>query len=124
MLRQYFNTLYLRKRYRYGHPHHITAVHPIPSYFVPQRQEYQARNCEQLNDAGSGVLLLDCSSNGTFVNGERALSEGMGTALRDGDRVSLVLSVNPLVELYFIFHAGMCSSSLSGLTWPMHVLLW
>jgi hypothetical protein len=54
----------------------------------------------------SGVLLLDCSSNGTFVNGDRAQSKGLGTQLTEGDRVSLVLSVTPLIEQYFIFHAG------------------
>ncbi len=53
-----------------------------------------------------GALLVDCSSNGTFVNGKRATSAGIGTALWDGDRVSLVLSVSPLVELYFIYHEG------------------
>ncbi len=52
------------------------------------------------------VLLLDCSTNGTFINGARAFSQGLGTPLNDGDRVSLVLSVTPLVEQYLIFHAG------------------
>ncbi|BDA46284.1 hypothetical protein COCOBI_08-3760 [Coccomyxa sp. Obi] len=53
-----------------------------------------------------GALLIDCSTNGTFVNGARASSQGLGTPLRDGDRISLVLSVTPLVEQYFVFHAG------------------
>jgi len=58
---------------------------------------------------GPTVLLMDCSTNGTFVNGARASSQGLGTPLQDGDRVSLVLSVTPLIEQYFIFHTGEAS---------------
>lgn len=52
-----------------------------------------------------GALLEDHSSNGTFVNGQR-LEPGQGVWLEDGDRVSLVLSVSPLAEQYFIFKQG------------------
>lgn len=52
------------------------------------------------------MVLLDCSSNGTFVNGELVRVRGSGMPLAAGDRVSLVLSVTPLVELSFTFHAG------------------
>lgn len=50
--------------------------------------------------------MVDYSSNGTFVNGEQASTTGHGTLMRDGDRLSLVLSVTPLVEHFFIYHAG------------------
>lgn len=51
------------------------------------------------------LLLEDCSSNGTFHNG-RKMSRGEVARLSDGDRISLVLSVAPLLEQYFTFHAG------------------
>lgn len=44
----------------------------------------------------------DESSNGTFLNGSK-LGRGGRAALKDGDKVSLVLSVAPLAELAFIF---------------------
>ncbi|GAB4822418.1 hypothetical protein N2152v2_009464 [Parachlorella kessleri] len=51
------------------------------------------------------ALLEDCSSNGTFLNGQKVGRSG-GVELKDGDRVSLVLSVAPLAEQYFVYHAG------------------
>eukprot|EP00877_Chromochloris_zofingiensis_P000217 jgi/Chrzof1/10196/Cz04g32100.t1 len=51
------------------------------------------------------VLLEDCSSNGTFLNGNK-MAKGERVALVEGDRISLVLSVAPLTEQYFIFRAG------------------
>ncbi len=35
---------------------------------------------------------------------------GTGSLMRNGDRLSLVLSVTPLVEHFFIYHAGMAGS--------------
>ncbi|GMH36421.1 hypothetical protein BSKO_04289 [Bryopsis sp. KO-2023] len=49
--------------------------------------------------------LEDCSSNGTFVNGEK-VGKGKSLDIKHGDRISLVLSVAPLVEQYFIYWAG------------------
>ena len=51
------------------------------------------------------AYLEDFSSNGTFLNGER-VPAGAAVALRDGDRLSLVLSVAPLTEQFFTFHQG------------------
>ncbi|CAK0751193.1 hypothetical protein CVIRNUC_002049 [Coccomyxa viridis] len=56
--------------------------------------------------ASRGACLLDVSSNGTFINGEPASASGRGSLIKDGDRLSLVLSVTPLVEHFFIYHAG------------------
>ena len=64
--------------------------------------------------AGAGARLLDCSSNGTFVNGEPVSRDGTGTLMCNGDRLSLVLSVTPLVEHFFIYHGGMAGNFLSG----------
>eukprot|EP00775_Hariotina_reticulata_P013733 gene13733-13854_t len=50
-------------------------------------------------------MLEDCSSNGTFLN-HRKLTKGESVLLVEGDRISLVLSVAPLVEQYFTFKAG------------------
>jgi hypothetical protein len=58
-----------------------------------------------LEAAAPGVLLEDCSSNGTFLNG-RQLGRRETAPLADGDRVSLVLSVAPLAEQYFTFRRG------------------
>ncbi len=58
-----------------------------------------------LEAAAPAVLLEDCSSNGTFLNG-RQLDRGETAPLTDGDRVSLVLSVAPLAEQYFTFRRG------------------
>mmetsp|Transcript_3337 Transcript_3337/g.7883 ORF Transcript_3337/g.7883 Transcript_3337/m.7883 type:complete len:821 (-) Transcript_3337:193-2655(-) len=52
------------------------------------------------------VYLTDWSSNGTYVNGNRINTEDKRVALKDGDRISLVLSVTPLAEQFFIFHLG------------------
>lgn len=51
------------------------------------------------------MILKDCSSNGTFVNGEK-VGKGRTAGLKHGDRISLVLSVAPLVEQYFTYWAG------------------
>jgi hypothetical protein len=64
------------------------------------------RGASSAEGGGPSGLLLDCSRNGTFVNGVRARAHGRGTPLQPGDRVSLVLSVTPLIEHFFIFHAG------------------
>ncbi|GMH41369.1 hypothetical protein BSKO_09279 [Bryopsis sp. KO-2023] len=49
--------------------------------------------------------LEDCSSNGTFVNGEK-VGKGKSLDIKHGDRISIVLSVATLVEQYFIYWAG------------------
>ncbi|KAK9817719.1 hypothetical protein WJX72_001212 [[Myrmecia] bisecta] len=56
-------------------------------------------------NTGLQATLEDHSSNGTFVNGEK-VAKGGAAPLQDGDRVSLVLSVAPLVEQYFIYRSG------------------
>ena len=56
----------------------------------------------------TGVLqpsLEDHSSNGTYVNGS-LVGHNASAQLATGDRVSLVRSVTPLVELWFTFHTG------------------
>ena len=55
--------------------------------------------------APPAAYLEDFSSNGTFLNGER-VPAGAAVPLRDGDRLSLVLSVAPLMEQFFTFHQG------------------
>ena len=47
----------------------------------------------------------DHSANGTFLNGER-LVKGERRALRDGDRLSLVLSLSPMIERSYTFRLG------------------
>ena len=47
----------------------------------------------------------DCSSNGTFVN-NRKLGKGESALLNDMDKISLVMSVAPMAEQYFIYHKG------------------
>ncbi|GBF89177.1 hypothetical protein Rsub_01894 [Raphidocelis subcapitata] len=51
------------------------------------------------------AVLEDCSSNGTFING-RKIGKGETVTLAEGDRISLVSSVAPLVEQFFHFRAG------------------
>ena len=51
----------------------------------------------------------DLSSNGTFVNGRKLKVAQDGTGRRwlaAGDRISLVMSVKPLHEQYYIYHPG------------------
>ena len=54
----------------------------------------------------AGARLLDCSSNGTFINSAQASRSCRGSFMQDGDRLSLVLSITPLVEHFFTYHAG------------------
>ncbi|CAD7704362.1 unnamed protein product [Ostreobium quekettii] len=60
---------------------------------------------QQLAHGEKVPILEDCSSNGTFVNGKK-VGRGKSIPLKDGDRMSLVLSVAPLVEQYFMYHEG------------------
>ena len=55
--------------------------------------------------AAAVAYLEDCSTNGTFLNGER-VPHSESAPLRAGDRLSLVLSVAPLTEQFFTFHEG------------------
>lgn len=55
--------------------------------------------------AKPAATLRDVSSNGTFLNGKK-LCRGEEAPLSDGDRISLVISVAPLAEQAFLFHAG------------------
>ena len=97
-------------------PAPIAADAPVQVDEASSSEQNSLRNGQQAYERSSlygapptqvpPVLLLDCSTNGTFINGTRASSQGLGTPLQNGDRVSLVLSVTPLVEQYFIFHAG------------------
>ncbi len=53
--------------------------------------------------------MQDLSSNGTFVNGRKLKSAQDGADRRwlsAGDRLSLVMSVKPLHEQYYIYHTG------------------
>ncbi|KAF6266719.1 hypothetical protein COO60DRAFT_10326 [Scenedesmus sp. NREL 46B-D3] len=56
-------------------------------------------------DGSPQAVLEDCSSNGTFLNHTK-LAKGESVSLVDGDRISLVLSVAPLVEQFFTFKSG------------------
>lgn len=51
------------------------------------------------------AYVEDQSANGTFLNGER-LSKGELVPLKDGDRLSLILSLSPMLERSFVFHMG------------------
>ncbi len=51
------------------------------------------------------ACLQDLSSNGTYVNGE-CVGRGRSLPLADGDRIALVLSVAPLAEQAWVYHAG------------------
>jgi len=62
--------------------------------------------CAGAGEAGTAAAYVeDLSTNGTFLNGER-VPRGAAAPLCDGDRLSLVLSVAPLTEQFFVFHAG------------------
>jgi FHA domain len=66
--------------------------------------------CEQVEFTSAGAAeayLEDLSSNGTYVNGA-CMVRGCRRRLEDCDKISLVLSVAPLVEQFFIFRKGMC----------------
>ena len=55
------------------------------------------------------AVAQDLSSNGTFVNGRKLKSAQDGAERRwltAGDRISLVMSVKPLHEQYYIYHTG------------------
>ncbi|WIA29098.1 hypothetical protein OEZ86_011609 [Tetradesmus obliquus] len=56
-------------------------------------------------DGSQQAMLEDCSSNGTFLNHTK-LAKGESVPLVDGDRISLVLSVAPLVEQFFTYKSG------------------
>ncbi|KIY93269.1 hypothetical protein MNEG_14693 [Monoraphidium neglectum] len=62
-----------------------------------QQQQHQQR--QQV------AVLEDCSSNGTFINGKK-IGKGESVALSEGDKISLVSSVAPLVEQFFLFRQG------------------
>ena len=61
-------------------------------------------------------LLEDHSSNGTYVNGS-LVGHNASAQLAAGDRVSLVRSVTPLVELWFTFHTGVLLLRLPVVDW-------
>lgn len=42
---------------------------------------------------------------GTYINGNK-IGPGTRVTIKNGDRISLVLSVAPLVEQFFIYHEG------------------
>eukprot|EP01025_Chloroclados_australasicus_P056679 TRINITY_DN7050_c0_g1_i5.p1 TRINITY_DN7050_c0_g1~~TRINITY_DN7050_c0_g1_i5.p1 ORF type:complete len:994 (-),score=156.00 TRINITY_DN7050_c0_g1_i5:384-3365(-) len=53
------------------------------------------------------VVLRDYSSNGTFLNNQQLAQKGeKGVCLKSGDRVSLVMSVAPMAEHFYIYHSG------------------
>jgi hypothetical protein len=64
-----------------------------------------AGDAEGPDPSPAAAYVEDLSTNGTFLNGER-VARGAAAPLRDGDRLSLVLSVAPLTEQFFVFHAG------------------
>ena len=53
----------------------------------------------------SPACVEDQSANGTFLNGKR-LEKGEQVSLKEGDRLSLVLSLSPMLERSFIFRMG------------------
>lgn len=62
-------------------------------------------HCWVKRNSDGKPCLQDCSSNGSFLNGEKVPRWGEAP-LQDGDRISLVLSVAPLAEQFFTFHSG------------------
>jgi len=54
---------------------------------------------------GFEAVLEDSSTNGTFVNNVK-VEKGKSVMLKDNDKISLVMSVAPVSEKYFIFHKG------------------
>lgn len=51
------------------------------------------------------AFVEDNSANGTFLNGKR-LVKGEQAPLHDGDRLSIVLSLSPMLERSFSVHIG------------------
>lgn len=60
-----------------------------------------------LGKAPPRACAEDQSANGTFLNGKR-LAKGEQVALRQGDRLSIVLSLSPMLERSLIVHYGEC----------------
>lgn len=58
-----------------------------------------------LSKASSQAFVEDQSANGTFLNGRR-LVKGEQVPLRQGDRLSVVLSLSPMLERSFTVHFG------------------
>jgi len=54
---------------------------------------------------GFEAFLEDSSTNGTFINNGK-VGKGKSIALKDQDKISLVMSVAPMSEKYFIYHKG------------------
>lgn len=52
------------------------------------------------------AFVEDQSANGTFLNGRR-LTRGEQVPLNNGDRLSIVLSLSPMLERSFTVHFGM-----------------
>ena len=58
-----------------------------------------------LSKASCQAFVEDQSANGTFLNGRR-LAKGEQIPLRQGDRLSVVLSLSPMLERSFTVHFG------------------
>lgn len=87
--------------------------------FELRRQQSSWRGSAAGARAAAVAYLEDCSTNGTFLNGER-VPHGESAPLRAGDRLSLVLSVAPLTEQFFTFHEGALTRQCS---YPKEVLV-
>lgn len=76
----------------------ISRLHCIISADYPVGSSWLSMN-------GTLATIEDLSTNGTFVNGKR-LAKGERVNLNDGDRISLVLSLSPMVERALNFQTG------------------
>lgn len=64
--------------------------------------------------ADLSVVVEDCSRNGTFIHGHQRLGPGQCCHLQEGDKLGLVVSPSPLVELCFTFRAAAGSREEAG----------
>eukprot|EP00210_Caulerpa_lentillifera_P004653 g4438.t1 len=60
---------------------------------------------QKMNASKLASFVEDCSSNGTFLN-DTKIERGCQILLKDNDKISLVRSVAPMTEHYFIYHQG------------------
>ncbi|EFJ43315.1 hypothetical protein VOLCADRAFT_106891 [Volvox carteri f. nagariensis] len=66
----------------------------------------------EIDSIRSGRLQQDYSRNGTFLNGI-PLQPGRQTTLANGDRISLVLSINPLAEVSYVYEEASLMALMS-----------
>ena len=86
-------------------------------------------HCMILNDSKAGLplpgrtwaqaVIEDQSANGTFLNGKR-LAKGEQVPLRHGDRLSVVLSLSPMLERSFTVNFGLPLLLTRGIQWSLN----